>query len=175
MKTCTQCKRELPKENFRKYSGRSKDGLRPLCVACQREYEQDWRQKNKERLAATRARRAEQEKKYRLEYDATNRGRLLVMQAKRRCKKCNIQFDLDKHMANIEERLQRKTCEMTGLPLDFYNHGVKWNSPSIDRIIPANGYVYSNIRIVCFAMNAALGSWGEEILRKVMTAWLEGK
>ena len=175
MKTCTKCKKRLPKENFRKYCGRSIDGLRPLCKECQKKYEQKWRDANKERLAATRARRSAKEKKYRLEYDAANRGMLLVMQAKRRCLKKKIPFDLDQHIAEIEKRIQKKKCEMTGVELDMYNAGTKWNSPSLDRIVPMKGYVYSNIRVVCFAMNAALGNWGEDRLHKIMSAWLERK
>lgn len=51
--------------------------------------------------------------------------------------------------------------------------GRTWDSPSIDRIDPSGGYTYDNIRIVCHAINCALGTWGEEILGMVTRAWME--
>ena len=81
-------------------------------------------------------------------------------------------FDLLEHLGEIEARVQTGRCEMTGLPFDFYATGIQWNSPSIDRITPALGYIYQNIRVVCFGINAAMGSWGEAVLRKIVGAWL---
>lgn len=46
--------------------------------------------------------------------------------------------------------------------------------PSIDRVIPNLGYVYSNIRIVCFGMNAALGDWGEDKFKRLVKGYLKG-
>lgn len=80
-------------------------------------------------------------------------------------------FDLHCHIPEIEERVQRGTCEMTGLPFDFHLKGNGWNSPSLDRIVPALGYTYANIRVICFGMNAALGSWGETVLDGMLDAW----
>jgi hypothetical protein len=142
-------------------------------VDCQREYEKAYRKKNKALLAARRAERAEQEKAYRQEYDAKHRGRLLIAEARRRCKKRGLAFDLHGHESVIEERVQRGVCEMTGLPFDFHNQGTGWNSPSLDRIDPRKGYIYSNIRVICFGMNAAMGSWGELVLRNMLEAWLK--
>lgn len=36
-------------------------------------------------------------------------------------------------------------------------------TPSLDRIKPELGYIKSNVRLICFGLNAALGNWGEEI------------
>ena len=175
MRICTSCERKLPPDAYRRYSGRSSDGLRPICKECQRKQEAAWRQKNAARLAETRRRRSEKERAYRQQYDAKNRGLLLLMEAKRRAAKRGLPFDLDAHAAEIERRIQAGKCEMTGLPLEMHNKGTGWDSPSLDRIDPKAGYVLSNIRVVCFAMNAAMGSWGETILQTVMSAWLERK
>lgn len=67
--------------------------------------------------------------------------------------------------------MDRGLCEMTGLPFNL-NDGRTWDSPSLDRIDPAKGYVYSNIRIICFGMNSALNSWGEDVLEMMVLAWL---
>lgn len=174
MKTCTVCSIAKPESNFRKYSGRSRDGLRPLCKECQRAYEARWRSNNKEYRAEARRKRTAANKLYRQKYDRTNRGMLLASEAGRRARKRSLPYDLDQHIPEIEARVQRAVCEMTGLTLDL-TAGRKrvWNSPSLDRIEPAKGYTYSNIRIVCFAINACLGDWGEEILQNVMSAWLQ--
>lgn len=47
------------------------------------------------------------------------------------------------------------------------------NSPSIDRIDSSKGYVYSNIRIVCFALNAFYNTWGEEAVQPIIDALIE--
>ena len=171
-KICTKCKRDLPLGNFRKYSGRSRDGLRPLCSECQRAYERRWRSASKEYRRETRKKRAAKEAAYRQNYDAIHRGKMLSQEAGRRASKKGIPFDLYQYEAQIEERIVAG-CEMTGLPFDLHSKGQAWNSPSIDRIIPAEGYVYTNIRIVCFAMNAAMGNWGETVLQQIITAWQE--
>lgn len=171
MKVCTKCGKRRRLDAFRKYSGRSSDGLRPICKDCQRIYEAEWRLANKARLIEARKKRADKEKAYRQIYDATNRGRLLVMEAKRRSARRGYAFDLDRYIPQIEKRIQKGECEMTGVEFNFHNAGSNWNSPSLDRIVPSKGYTYKNIRIVCFAMNCAMGKWGEEVLREIMESW----
>ena len=68
------------------------------------------------------------------------------------------------------ERVNQMVCEMTGVVLDV-TATKGWNSPSLDRIIPERGYVYSNVRVVCYAMNCALGTWGEGVLWTMLEAW----
>lgn len=51
-------------------------------------------------------------------------------------------------------------CEMSGLPLKMEAGRRNWNSPSIHRVVPQQGYVIGNVRIICFGLNAALGEWG---------------
>ena len=46
-------------------------------------------------------------------------------------------------------------------------------SPSLDRIQPQHGYVSGNVRIVCHALNAGMGNWGEEALFAIVSAWVE--
>jgi hypothetical protein len=79
---------------------------------------------------------------------------------------------LERHLPEIEERIQMGVCEMTGLPFNFHSTGIAWNSPSIHRRDPKMGYTYKNIQIVCFGINAALGNWGEAALKEIVNAWL---
>lgn len=176
MKRCTQCRMLKPVSAFRKYSGASSDGLRPLCRDCQRKYEQFWRCANKKRLAEARQKRRDKDTVYRQRYIESNKALYLVSRIKSRCRKKSIPFDLDKHLSEISDRIQAGRCEISGFPLKMKHGGwMTYNSPSIDRKDPSAGYVYNNIRIVCFAMNAALGNWGEEKLRAVIHGWLGKK
>jgi hypothetical protein len=100
----------------------------------------------------------------------------MIRHAKKRAEKYKVPFDLDQHVEKIKTRLARMRCEMTGIPLQRGSEGVadrKFNSPSLDRIVPSKGYVYKNIRIVCWAMNCAMGTWGEGVLRTIVKAWIE--
>ena len=142
-----------------------------MCAACQREYEMEWRKRNKPKLKEARMRRASGEREYRKQYNARNRGHILVSEARRRALRKSIPFDLDDHVDEIEARVQNGTCEMTGLPFNLHATQIGWDSASLDKIDPNKGYVYGNVRIVCFGMNAALGHWGEKVLRKMLTAW----
>ena len=95
----------------------------------------------------------------------------MVNAAKHRAKKAWLPFDLDAYRSEIRSRLQGP-CELTGIP--FKTGGERdWNSPSIDRIDPEKGYVYSNIRIILWCLNSAFGYWGEDQFERVARAWLE--
>ena len=50
-----------------------------------------------------------------------------------------------------------------------------WNTVSLDRRDPTKGYTIQNVRVVCWAINAAMGTWGEEVLRSLMAAWLKAE
>ena len=172
MKICTVCKTEQPLENFRKYSGRSREGLRPLCKVCQRAYEKTWRANSVEHRKVARQKRAPAEKIYRLKYNAAHKGEMLSQEAARRAARKGLPCDVLNHIPEIEARVQNAVCELTGLPLNLMRTKASWDSPSLDRIVPALGYTYQNLRIVCFAMNVALDSWGESQLQTIMSAWL---
>lgn len=90
-----------------------------------------------------------------------HRAKDLIRHAKKRAADRNLPFDLDRHAAAIQERINAGSCEVTGLPLNL-NGGRTWDSPSLDRITPSSGYIYTNIRVVCHAINSAMGDWGEQ-------------
>lgn len=98
----------------------------------------------------------------------------MVGAAKHRAKKAWLPFDLDAYRSEIRARIEAGVCELTGLP--FAIGGDRdWNSPSIDRIEPELGYVYSNVRIILWSLNSAFGYWGEDQFEIVARAWLERK
>lgn len=120
-----------------------------------------WRDANKGALLEREAKRRREK-----------RGQTLVATVRTRARKRGLAFDLDEYIAAIQARIDLGHCELTGQPFDL-SPGRRFNSPSIDRIDPSIGYTYANIRIVLNLVNAALGDWGEEPLRAVMTAWLQ--
>lgn len=164
---------ELPVESFAKDRAK-KDGLKSVCRRCdsarcvkwgrenaahKRAYRRKWYAENPEKIRAVNARS-----------HLNHRAVYLVRSARERAKAKGLPFDLDQHFAEVRERVDAGHCEMTGLPFDLRG-GKTFNSPSIDRIDPAQGYLYSNIRIVLHAMNCALGTWGEGPLMEMLCAW----
>ena len=173
-KICTVCEKQKPLTAFRKYSGRSPDGKRPLCANCQRAYEMEWRANNKDRLTIARANRKGQTEAYAVRYNEENWARYMTTRIRTRCQKMGIPYDLDDHLDELNERYNAGQCEMTGLPFRTTLKGRRaWDSASLDRINPTDGYVYSNIRVVCFGMNAALGDWGEAVFTRIANAYLQ--
>lgn len=119
-----------------------------------------WSLKNKDHLARREAKR-------RLE----KRGQCLIANCRTRARKRGIKYDLDGEVAEIQRRIDVGRCEITGVPFDL-SPGKKWNSPSIDRIDPIMGYVPGNVRVVCQAMNVAMGDWGEGPVWEMFQSWL---
>lgn len=103
----------------------------------------------------------ERRRLYAAENRRKNRAYELVRHAKERAKKKNLPFDLDIYSDVIQQRIDRGVCEVTGLPLNLEG-GRTWDSPSLDRIDPEKGYLYNNTRVVCHAINSAMGDWGEQ-------------
>jgi hypothetical protein len=73
---------------------------------------------------------------------------------------------------------QSGCCLLTGLPLEFLPPRDGQHlppqpfTPSIDRIDWRQGYTRHNSRLVCTAVNVALGAWGERALERLARAYL---
>ena len=188
-KTCTKCGLEKPHEDY-ELAPRLKTGRRANCRVCKLLQDKERRlRRTPEQIARTKAmsflrrpkdtetharyRRNNQEairksvKKHREKY----RMKFLLYHARDRSSKKGIPYDLDEHRAELEARLDKGLCELTGFPFASGN-GRQFNSPSLDRIHPNLGYVYTNIRLICLSANMALGNWGEENTKQLMSRWL---
>jgi hypothetical protein len=109
---------------------------------------------------------------YAREYRRKNHAMTLIGSAKWRAKKKGLAYDLDDHLPELLERMNKKRCEMTGVPLVSYEGGERGhNTMTLDRIDVEKGYTYDNVRVICWAMNCALGTWGEEVLRGIVKRW----
>lgn len=99
-----------------------------------------------------------------------------------RARAMGVPFDASPRMlAKIESGLASGHCAATGLAFSTKvgapGQRAKGSSvgpyrPSIDRINPALGYTPDNIRIVCWAFNAMVGSWGDDVAAQVAEAFL---
>ncbi len=90
----------------------------------------------------------------------------LVKLARVRAKEQGLVFDLD------DRKIFRPShCPVLGLEID-YSRGTKKraqnNSPSLDRIVPKNGYVLSNIRVISWRANNLRSDATVDELRKVL-------
>jgi hypothetical protein len=97
---------------------------------------------------------------YQRVYRRKNRSRDLIRHARFRAHKQQVPFDLDLHAEEIQRRIDLGFCELTGLAFNL-DGGRTWDSPSLDRIDPKQGYVIANVRVILHAANSALGDWGE--------------
>lgn len=69
-------------------------------------------------------------------------------------------------------------CEVTGLRFQLKDAELARQRPffhSIDRIESAAGYEASNIRIVCFAVNAAMNAWGDRVFGEIACGYVFNK
>ena len=91
--------------------------------------------------------------------------------ARFRAHRKGIAFDLEKHLEDLQKRIDAGFCEVSGLPFNL-DGGRTWDSPSFDRVDSTRGYTHDNVRVVLHAVNSALGDWGDakmlEIARAIM-------
>ena len=102
----------------------------------------------------------------------TKRAMCLVAAARIRARRKNTPFDLGPNdIAALQKIIDEGHCEISGVELRFRGPRSAV-SPSLDRIEPQLGYVPGNVRIVCHALNAGMGDWGEAELLRVVEAWM---
>lgn len=98
----------------------------------------------------------------------------VLKSAKDRARQKGLAFDLrlDDLLDMAEEQDFR--CALTGIEFFAKNESksrVNPYTPSIDRRVPALGYVRGNVRLVVFAVNAMLLDWGEEFFIRVANSY----
>jgi hypothetical protein len=93
---------------------------------------------------------------------------------KRSAKLRNLSFDLSE--AWFKERLDKGTCEVSGLPIRIKLYKQKdvgkrnFYSPSVDRIDNSIGYIPSNCRLVCWGYNIGKYSYTDRDLSALSVA-----
>ena len=158
---CLKCDRSIPSVSFCK--GRN------VCNSCRHKQRKTPKKRN-----------AVNEQRYGLVYRQKYPWRTLLMHARKRASKLGLKYDLDQHIPEMQRRIMAMKCEMTGVTLipgsGCGSQGKRyWNTVSLDRKDSSQGYTINNVRIVCWAMNAAMGTWGEDILRSIVASWMKKK
>ena len=176
-KICRKCLLEKPLDQFF-LEKRSADGKRYSCKLCDKArrimYLTGLSMDQWEERKALRKNHAPKERDYSHQRRTIYRAKALVYLAKQRAAKKGVPFDLDQHAKDLQERINAGFCELTGVPFRL-DEPRSFDSPSLDRIVPELGYTYANVRVVCYAMNCALGTWGEAPLLLMLEAWKKKK
>ena len=103
-------------------------------------------------------------------------GRNLFQLARKRALREGIRFELTRE--HVEQLFEESggACQLTGIPFDF--EAVPWArwrpwAPSIDRMIPSEGYIAENCRLVCVATNLALNQWGLSVFDRLARGYVQ--
>jgi hypothetical protein len=120
-----------------------------------------------ERQARHRAKDIEKSRTAWRDWSRTPEGTVTVLlnYARDRARREGLPFDLEREF--IREKLSLGVCELSGLAIQRIAPGgyrTHPYAPSLDRKEPALGYIKSNVRLVCFAVNRARSDWGDEVL-----------
>lgn len=99
------------------------------------------------------------------EYRENNPELIMLSSAKCRAKKNNFPFNIDKSDIIIPE-----FCPILGIKLvrNLGENGGKFDSPALDKIIPALGYVKGNVRVISQLANGMKRELTEELLVKLL-------
>lgn len=126
-KKCNKCK-EVKEDSYFTKDLSSSDELRAHCKECAKDYWNNYKENNKEKLAQ----RSQQ-----------NRDARALSNIKRRAKQKNLSFDL-----SLEDIQGVLVCPVFGFELKRSIGKATKDSLSVDRIYPEKGYVKDNIQIM---------------------------
>ena len=114
------------------------------------EYQEKYRQKNKEKIATYHKHRREE-----------NYLQYLLIESKSRAKQCGWSNTLD--LPWLESNFATLVCAKTGIS---FSEDSIWR-PSIDRIDSEQGYTKTNCQLVCWAYNRAKSNMSDENMYKL--------
>lgn len=162
-KLCTLCMEHLTPESFA-CSVNSPDGRYYSCRSCTRIRNEE----RKDRIGIKNSRlyqkNREQYLRQSIVYAQKNPEKMLHSFARNRARKLNVPFDLAP-----EDIVIPVSCPCLGITLGS-NLGVKGRakpeSPNIDRIIPALGYVRGNVQVISHKANVMKGNHSIEDLKR---------
>jgi hypothetical protein len=135
MLRCSKCKETKPVEGFAKNKC-MKTGYANQCKKCTNEYSRS--QKNLEN------------RKKRRDRDWVH---ALVIECRSRARKLGIPFNIDE--ADLKNQM---ICPVLGIPMFRTPGKCTENSPTVDRIYPALGYVRGNVCVISWKANRLKGA-----------------
>lgn len=157
-KFCNSCQTEKLLSEF--YPDKThNDGYHSTCKVCNNAYSKAYRERHREKMDA-----------YKRRLKENNPIKYLLIQAKARCKHLGgiVPFAI-----NPEDVTYVSHCPVLGVELAYASRQSKRgmvvdNAASLDRIIPAYGYVPGNVRIVSWRANRLKNDITLEEMRKVI-------
>lgn len=102
-------------------------------------------------------------------YRINNPLLILLISAKGRAKKNNLEFNID---LNYLKTLCVKFCQILGIKLEYHNENhQKLNNASVDRIDSSKGYIKSNCRIISLKANTSKSNSTKEEYGKILEGY----
>lgn len=145
---CSMCHTEKALIEFSRSSKPGSNGYQYHCKSCSAEYKRAHKARIKKVTQANHGR------DYR-------KGLLRAARHRAKCK--NIPFNI-----TTEDLEKIDICPVLGIPI--FTHSLNNpNAPSIDRIIPALGYVKGNVKIISRRANTLKGDATVDEIKKVLT------
>lgn len=140
-KTCCRCKKLKYANDFSK-NKYQKDGLAAICKTCRSE---------ERRTEYMRQQQNDQNKRRRARDPIRFKMQTLLILARNRSRSEKVPFDLT---VDYLISLATVTCPVLGILLDFHANNLCDASPTLDKFIPALGYVRGNVSIISFRANS---------------------
>jgi len=105
-----------------------------------------------------------------IRYRLSNPQKMLFLGARKRAKKKGMEFTISQ---TDVDAAWAETCPYLGIPLDSTHAGHKHrdNSPSLDRIDAAKGYVKGNIQVISFRANTIKNNATLEEFKMIYLTW----
>lgn len=132
------------------------------CRTCKRQYWRDWYAAHRRDPASIAKRRAREQNARHADPRLS-----MIRNAKQRAKRAGVPFDIA-----LDDIVIPDTCPILGIPLKIAPRTPTDNSPSLDRIFPARGYVRGNVAVISFRANAIKNSASINELLQV-ALWIE--
>ena len=187
MRTCYKCKDSEPTVEFKRIDN--------ICTGCFKEYQRQYRERNKTRLASgnnewrkankPNIRKRNRERHATLTIEERRKGvsktprvflaaqlsRFRHQLKKRKSLHAKHDFDLDLDYLMAMWHQQQGKCALTGLPMNHTPRDL--SSVSIDRKDSSLGHVRGNVQLVCMCMNMAKGDHANEELLRILDNYVE--
>lgn len=168
-KVCTKCQKEQDTSLFN-FHPRKKDGLDSWCRPCKAKLAKlyYWNNLDSQRKKARDyGRRTVVERN---ERKSKSPGNYLCMLARRRAKLEGLPFSIVPEDIKVTE-----FCPVLGIPLEFsYGKYATDNSPTVDKFIPALGYIPENITVISKRANRIKGDASLQELMQIVS-WMKTK
>lgn len=153
-KECSKCRESKPVTDFSPMAS-CKGGRRGTCKACATKFTKSWQRQRASTLLG--------------------KMKQVIVACRWRAKEQGVDFDLTAEFLAELYAMQDGKCAMSGLPfrLEVSAHfRYQPYYPSLDRVVPADGYQRHNVRFVLLSLNIAKNEWQMEELAPIWTAAL---